>query len=97
MRSNSRALTVDGVRARFKEWRRNRQGKSPIPDELWSAAAQLARQDGVSGSLVGPLRPQLFSRGISPNALSLVIRWRSVAEKPSFVTPSAVSASGMKG
>ena len=48
MRSNSRALTIDEVRARFEEWRKNRQGKSPIPDELWSAAAQLARKDGIN-------------------------------------------------
>lgn len=48
MRSNSRALTIDEVRARFEEWRKNRQGKSPIPDELWSAAAHLARKDGIN-------------------------------------------------
>jgi hypothetical protein len=48
MRSNRRALTIDEVRARFEEWRKNRQGKSPIPDELWSAAAQLARKGGIN-------------------------------------------------
>jgi hypothetical protein len=48
MRSKSRALTIDEVRARFEEWRKNRQGKSPIPDELWSAAAELARKDGIN-------------------------------------------------
>jgi len=48
MRSNSRALTIDEVRARFEEWRKNRQGESAIPDELWSAAAQLAGKDGVN-------------------------------------------------
>ena len=48
MRSKSRALTIDEVRGRFEEWRQNRQGKSPIPDELWSAAAELARKDGVN-------------------------------------------------
>ena len=48
MSSNSRALTIDEVRARFEEWRKSRQGKSPIPDELWSAAVQLARKDGVN-------------------------------------------------
>ena len=48
MRSNSRALKIDEVRARFEEWRKNRQGKSPIPDELWLAAAQLARKDGIN-------------------------------------------------
>ena len=48
MRSDSRALTIDEVRPRFEEWRKDRQGKSPIPDELWSAAAQLAREDGIN-------------------------------------------------
>jgi hypothetical protein len=48
MRSKSRAVTIDEVRVRFEEWRKNRQGKSPIPDELWSAASELARKDGVS-------------------------------------------------
>ena len=48
MRTKSQALTIDEVRARFEEWRQNRQGKSPIPDELWSAAAELARKDGIN-------------------------------------------------
>ena len=48
MRSKSQALTIDEVRARFEAWRQNRQGKSPIPDELWSAAAELARKDGIN-------------------------------------------------
>ena len=48
MRSKSRALTIDEVRARFEAGRQNRQGKSPIPDELWSAAAELARKDGIN-------------------------------------------------
>jgi hypothetical protein len=48
MRSKIRALTIDEVRARFEEWRKSRQGKSPIPDELWSAAAELARKDGIN-------------------------------------------------
>jgi hypothetical protein len=48
MRSKSRALTIDEVRARFEEWRQNRQGKSPIPDELWAAAVELAGKDGIN-------------------------------------------------
>jgi hypothetical protein len=48
MRSKSQALTIDEVRTRFEAWRQNRQGKSPIPDELWSAAAELARKDGIN-------------------------------------------------
>ena len=48
MRNNNRVLTIDEVRTRFEEWRKNRQGKSPIPDELWSAAVQLARKGGIN-------------------------------------------------
>jgi hypothetical protein len=40
-------LTIEELQARFEEWRRNRQGKSAIPDELWDAATALARCDGV--------------------------------------------------
>ncbi len=39
--------SVDDVRSRFEQWRRTRQGKARIPDELWSAAMELARRDGV--------------------------------------------------
>jgi hypothetical protein len=48
MRSKNRTLTMDEVRARFEKWRQNRKGKSPIPDELWAAAAELARKDGIN-------------------------------------------------
>jgi hypothetical protein len=39
---------IDEVRARFDQWRQTRQGKSRIPDELWSAASEVARLDGVN-------------------------------------------------
>jgi len=41
------ALTVEKVRTRLEDWRRNRTGRAEIPDELWRAAAELARRDGV--------------------------------------------------
>ena len=41
-------LNLDEVRTRFENWRQNRQGKQPIPDELWSAAIEVARRDGVN-------------------------------------------------
>ena len=44
----ARSLSIEEVRARFEHWRQNRQGKAPIPDELWSAAIELARRHGVS-------------------------------------------------
>jgi hypothetical protein len=50
MRGRKSADTVDieRVRARFEEWRQTRKGKARIPDELWSAAVELARRDGVN-------------------------------------------------
>ena len=41
-------LTLDEVRIRFENWRQNRRGKQRIPDELWSAAMEVARRDGVN-------------------------------------------------
>ena len=41
-------LTVEEVQARFEAWRQKRQGRTAIPDELWSAASQLARRHGVN-------------------------------------------------
>jgi hypothetical protein len=43
-----RRLAIDEVGARFENWRRNRQGKDSIPDELWSAAVEVARKDGLN-------------------------------------------------
>lgn len=44
---SSRVPNVDELRSRFEQWRQTRQGKARIPDELWSAAIELARRDGV--------------------------------------------------
>jgi hypothetical protein len=41
-------LNLDEVRTRFENWRQNRQGKQRIPEELWLAAIELARRDGVN-------------------------------------------------
>jgi hypothetical protein len=37
-RTNTSIITVEEAKRRFEEWRRNRKGKAPIPDELWAAA-----------------------------------------------------------
>ena len=47
-RSKTGSITLEEVKARFEEWRRNRKGKASIPDELWAAAAGVARKEGVS-------------------------------------------------
>lgn len=45
---NARVPNLAEVRSRFGQWRQTRQGKARIPDELWSAAMELARRDGVN-------------------------------------------------
>ena len=40
--------TVEEVGTRLEEWRQSRQHKrTAIPDELWSAAIEVARRDGL--------------------------------------------------
>ena len=48
MRSKVQTFSIDEVRARFEAWRQNRQGRERIPDELWSAAIELARKNGIN-------------------------------------------------
>jgi hypothetical protein len=47
-RGSQRASNIEEVQSRFEQWRQTRQGKAPIPDELWAAAAAVARRDGVN-------------------------------------------------
>jgi hypothetical protein len=47
-RSKTPTVSLEEAKARFEEWRRNRQGKATIPDELWATAVEVARKEGVS-------------------------------------------------
>lgn len=48
MRGKVQTFSIDEVRSRFEAWRQNRQGRERIPDELWSAAIELARKNGIN-------------------------------------------------
>jgi hypothetical protein len=47
-RNKAPMMTLGEVRARFEEWRNKRSGKSRIPAELWSAAVEVARKEGIN-------------------------------------------------
>jgi hypothetical protein len=47
-RSKTPIISLEEVKTRFEEWRQTRKGKAAIPDGLWSAAAEVARKEGVS-------------------------------------------------
>src|SRR4051794_13145019 len=46
--SETAIITLDQARERFEEWRSNRRGKARIPTELWSAAVEVARREGIN-------------------------------------------------
>jgi hypothetical protein len=47
-RHKTTTITIEEAKARFEAWRQNRKGKTAIPDELWPAAAEVARREGVN-------------------------------------------------
>jgi len=47
-RNKAPIMTLDEAKARFEEWRNNRSGKARIPSELWSAAVEVARKEGIN-------------------------------------------------
>lgn len=44
----TRSISAEEVQERFAEWRRTRAKKARIPDDLWDAAVEVARRDGVN-------------------------------------------------
>jgi len=87
---SSRVPDIDELRSRFERWRRTRQGKARIPDELWSAAAVLARRDGVNRTAAalhldgGKLKRQMAAADARPRR----------AAPPAFVELVASGADG---
>jgi hypothetical protein len=66
-------LDIDEVRTRFENWRQTRKGKAHIPDELWSAAVEVARRDGVNQTAAtlhldgGKLKRRMMATGPVPD------------------------------
>jgi hypothetical protein len=42
------AMSIEVARSRFEDWRKTRTGKTPIPEELWAMAINVARHEGVN-------------------------------------------------
>jgi hypothetical protein len=47
-RNNVAIISLEEAKVRFEEWRKNRRGKARIPAELWSAAVEVARKEGIN-------------------------------------------------
>ena len=82
--------SIDEVRVRFEQWRQTREGRIPIPDELWSMAAEVARRDGVNRTAAvlhldgGKLKRMMGTLNAVDNR----------AESPTFVELMASGTSG---
>jgi hypothetical protein len=46
--SKDPVISLEEAKGRFEEWRNNRRGKGRIPAELWSAAVEVARKEGIN-------------------------------------------------
>ena len=66
---STQAPEIEEVQSRFEQWRQARQGKAPIPDELWAAAAAVASRDGINRTAaalhldVGKLKRRMTNPG----------------------------------
>src|SRR3984885_6256075 len=47
-KSKTPIVSLAEAKARFEEWRNNRSGKARIPSELWLAAVEVARKEGIN-------------------------------------------------
>jgi hypothetical protein len=47
-RNKAPIVSLEEARVRFEEWRTSRRGKARIPAELWSAAVEVARKEGIN-------------------------------------------------
>ena len=47
-RGETAMITLEEAKGRFEDWRSNRRGKARIPAELWSAAVEVARKEGIN-------------------------------------------------
>jgi hypothetical protein len=72
MPQRNRSVRLEEVQARFEQWRQNRKGRAAIPGELWAAAIELARRDGVNRTAAalrldgGKLKRQMAGAETSP-------------------------------
>ena len=47
-RSKTPIVSLEEAKVRFEEWRTTRRRKARIPAELWSAAVEVARKEGIN-------------------------------------------------
>jgi hypothetical protein len=100
---SARNLTVEEVRARFEHWRQNRQGKAAIPDDLWSAAIEVARRNGVNRTAAelhldgGKLKRLMVGAGPAPEKDTPPSFVELIAPEAAVVPECSVELEGRRG
>jgi hypothetical protein len=102
-RSRNQLATVEEVGAHLEEWRRHRQGRTAIPDELWSAAIGVARRDGVNRTATalrldgGKLKRLMRAAGGVSKRATTPSFMELIAHEPGAVAQCAIELEGRRG
>jgi hypothetical protein len=102
-RRNSDDPAVEEVRARFEQWRQIRQGKAAIPDELWAAAMDVARRNGVNRTAAalrldgGKLKRLMVAAGGVPEKVAPPAFVELISPRPQSLPECTIELEGRGG
>jgi len=102
-RKSADTIDIEQVRTRFEEWRQTRKGKARIPDELWAAAVEVARRDGVNQTAAalhldgGKLKRRMMATGPVPGQTMPATFVEMVAPKAVGVSECTIELEGRNG
>jgi len=74
------APQIESIRQRLERWRRNRKQRSRIPEELWTAAAELGRRYGLAKTAMAlrldyySLKERIEAGGDGPGSCQVNVR-----------------------
>ena len=97
------APDVAEVRASFEHWRQNRKGKARIPEELWCAAVEVARRDGVNQTATvlhldgGKLKRRMMDAGSVTDKMSVPAFVEMVVPHSGAPSECTIELEGRKG
>lgn len=97
------APDVGEVQTRFENWRQTRKGKARIPDELWSAAVEIARRDGVNQTATvlhldgGKLKRRMMAAGSAPDKTETPAFVEMMAPHAAVSSECTIELEGRKG
>lgn len=102
-RKSAGAPDIGEVRTRFEDWRQTRKGKARIPDELWSAAVEVARRDGVNQTATllhldaGKLKRRMMATGSVPDKAPAPAFVEMVVPHTAVPSECTIELEGRKG